>query len=227
MIKIIAFDLDNTLYDHSQYVEGAYSDIAKFVSYRHNINQDIYHKWIFNLWIEKGSSYTRIFKESYDYFQLDHFDKDIEQILEIYHKSEPVFSLYEGTIEVLDELSGKYKLVLITDGKERTQNYKLQQLKLKSKFMAVYISGKLGAAYYKPSSKMFELCLENEDIKPYEMFYVGDNPDLDYEPCKKLGIGFIRILKGEHKNVPFNNQYSIYDIRELPKLVEKMECNNQ
>lgn len=30
MKKIIGFDLDNTLYDHQQYVESAYEDISSF-----------------------------------------------------------------------------------------------------------------------------------------------------------------------------------------------------
>lgn len=223
MIKVIAFDLDNTLYDHEQFVRGAYQEISDYVSKKHKINNTNYFQWILERWNEKGSSYNKIFLESYNHFRLNGFEEDIDIILDIYHNAKPEIVSYYPVTRILNYFKQKYTLVLITDGREETQTYKLQKLGLTKFFKYIYISGRYGKEFYKPSTKLFELCLEETNCDVDEIIYIGDNPVLDYEPCKNLGITFIRILKGEYKNIPLKHQYNANNFYELKTLIEKLE----
>ena len=222
MLKIIGFDLDNTLYDHAQYVEAAYRDISKLVSKAYGLDYSVYFNWIFERWKQKGSSYNRIFEESYMHFSLNGFHKDIKRILEIYHSAEPNLTTYSGVIEILSDLSLNYKIVIITDGSARTQNYKIDKLGLRPYVDKVYISGDFGKDFYKPSEKLFKLCIDTENVAPQEMLYIGDHPCFDYEPCKKLGIRFIRLIKGEYCNYKSSESMNIYDIYELKTLINNL-----
>ncbi len=234
MIKIIAFDLDNTLYNHKQYIKSAYNDIAKFVANKHSLNKENYYKWIFQRWKEKGSSYNKIFKESYKYFNLKNFNKDINRILNIYHNNRNAdLKLYEGIVDLLYQFNKEYKLILITDGHVNTQKYKIDKLKIRKYFNSIYISGEFGDEFYKPSTKMFIKCMEDYNIKSENMIYIGDNPNLDYPPCKKLDIKFIRLKAGEYSNIDIDDSVKEVDLKNLNyifKLVgdinEKNSCIN-
>ena len=223
MIKIIALDLDNTIYDHRQYVEAAYKDISGFVSWKRGIDNSKFYDWILQSWSQKGSSYNRIFEEGYRHFHLKGFHEDIGNILELYHSVTPMLEPFEGTYEVLGLLSGKFKLNLITDGHVQTQMHKIRSLKIDQYFQRVYISAAFGSDYYKPSTKMFEKCLADEGACAEELVYIGDNPQLDFPPCKSMGISFVRLLKGENIRQKLDGVHTINDIKELPLLLERLE----
>jgi putative hydrolase of the HAD superfamily len=234
MIKIIAFDLDNTLYNHEQYVKSSYNDIAEFVTNKYSLNKENYYKWIFERWKEMGSSYNKIFKESYKYFNLNSFEKDINKILNIYHSNKNAdLKLYDGIDNLLYKFNEEYKLVLITDGHVNTQRFKIDKLKIKKYFKSIYISGEFGEKFYKPSTKMFVKCMNDYNIRSQNMVYIGDNPNLDYPPCKKLNIEFIRLKAGEYSDIDINDFVKEIDLKNLNnifKLVgdinEKNSFNN-
>jgi YjjG family noncanonical pyrimidine nucleotidase len=76
-------------------------------------------------------------------------------------------------LDVLDYLSGKYRLSVITNGFEEIQHTKLQSSKLNQYFDHIITSQKAGCR--KPSCEIFNFALDCNSIKNHEALMVGDN----------------------------------------------------
>lgn len=75
--------------------------------------------------------------------------------------------------EILDYLSGQYKLSVITNGFEEIQHTKLASSKLTAYFDHIITSQKAGCR--KPSCDIFNFALDCNNIKHHEALMVGDN----------------------------------------------------
>lgn len=76
-------------------------------------------------------------------------------------------------IEVLDYLSGQYKLSVITNGFEEIQHMKLKSSNLTHYFDHIVTSQRAGSR--KPSCAIFNFALDCYNIKNHEALMVGDN----------------------------------------------------
>ena len=76
-------------------------------------------------------------------------------------------------IEILDYLSGQYKLSVITNGFEEIQHLKLKSSNLTHYFDHIITSQKAGSR--KPSCEIFNFALNCYSIKNHEALMVGDN----------------------------------------------------
>ncbi|WLV25592.1 HAD family hydrolase [Aciduricibacillus chroicocephali] len=95
--------------------------------------------------------------------------------------------LYEETLDVLEKLQGEYELVLLTNGSPSLQQKKLELTpELRPFFKAIIISGDIGKG--KPDRKMFEKALQEVDLKPNEVWMVGDNMLTDIIGANEMGI---------------------------------------
>jgi HAD superfamily hydrolase (TIGR01509 family) len=60
----------------------------------------------------------------------------------------------------------------------------------------VWLSGAVGLA--KPDPAFFRLALETWGLAPRRVAYVGDRPDNDVAPAKRLGLTAVRLRRGPH-----------------------------
>ena len=115
-------------------------------------------------------------------------------ILPIYRNFIPSdLKLYKDSLGYLDFFKKNgYKLVLITNGREYTQNIKINLLNIRMYFDEILMSDEFNVPIRKPCTKMFLKVLEKFNIKSNEMIYIGDDPIVD-KSSEKLGIKFINI----------------------------------
>jgi YjjG family noncanonical pyrimidine nucleotidase len=76
-------------------------------------------------------------------------------------------------VEILDYLSGQYKLSVITNGFEEIQHMKLQSSNLTSYFDHIITSQKAGCR--KPSCDIFKFALDCYSIRHHQALMIGDN----------------------------------------------------
>ena len=86
--------------------------------------------------------------------------------------------------QVLDELSQKYPLVLVSNFYGNIETV-LTDFGILRCFKKVVESAVVGER--KPGTKIFEIALKALDLKPQEVLVVGDSIKNDIEPAKKLG----------------------------------------
>jgi putative hydrolase of the HAD superfamily len=95
--------------------------------------------------------------------------------------------VYEETFDVLNELKGKYKLLLLTNGSPDLQKEKIASVpQLESYFDHIVISGIFG--HGKPAASIFHHAVELLAIQPEEGLMVGDKLTTDILGSNTIGM---------------------------------------
>ena len=79
----------------------------------------------------------------------------------------------------------------------------------------VWLSGDVGLS--KPDPAFFRLGLDAWALPPGRIVYVGDRPDNDVAPAKKLGLSTVRLRRGPHADQPARGEAERADM-EAPDL---------
>jgi len=128
--------------------------------------------------------------------------------------------VYEETFEVLDQLKGKYTLLLMTNGSPSLQNIKLEITpEIAPYFDHIIISGAFGKG--KPDPSIFEHALDVVGLHADEVLMVGDNLMTDILGSSRVGIQSVWINREEK---PVSEEvvptYTISNLRELFDIIE-------
>ncbi|MDH5716998.1 MAG: HAD family hydrolase [Spirochaetia bacterium] len=167
-IEYVGFDMDGTLYDEIDFISQVYSKICSF------LNEGAFD-FMLNRWLEKGSSYSKIFEEAYANFNINlSISKNdfIKESLNIFRSFEPTLKLTTRVVYFLELYKKEYKLFLVTDGNPDLQRRKFETLDLFRYFENKYVvfTGKYGIDYEKPSTKAIDLL----KIEPARTVFFGD-----------------------------------------------------
>lgn len=193
-IDIVGFDLDGTLYDEFEFIVQAYTAIGD--CFKTNLT-DHYSalNYMKDQWLEKGSSYNRIFEKTYDkYIKENSVTKKefIDQSINIFRALQPDLKLNNRNKRLLSHFYKNFDLFLVTDGDYFLQQKKFITLELTEYFKIenTIFTGKLGKDFYKPNTKCLsymELELDNKKI-----LYIGDRA-IDEEFAKAANFEFLEV----------------------------------
>lgn len=130
--------------------------------------------------------------------------------------------LYEDTFTVLDELKGKYQLVLLTNGAPSLQNLKLEITpEIAPYFDHIIISGDFGKG--KPDASIFEHVMERTGITADDAIMVGDNLNTDILGSSRVGMRNVWINRDNNMaNGAVTPTYEISSLTDLVKLVKQL-----
>lgn len=203
MIDTVVFDLDNTLYEHAEFVRGAYQLVAEDAARSAPISTDAFFAATWPQWQLHGSTRTDIFANALR--ELGCYSPELEgRLVQAYRSHRPAsLNFYEGATSVLDQLhDADLKLGVLTDGQTEVQRAKLAALRPNDWFRAFLCTGELGREYYKPHEAGFRRIVEMLGATFNDTVYVGDNPRTDFVTPKKLGMTTVRVLTGEYAALP-------------------------
>jgi putative hydrolase of the HAD superfamily len=223
MIKGIFFDLDDTLYDSSNFVDIARREAIKsMIDAGLKTTEEEAYKILQKIIRDKGSNYGRHFDDLVKAIMGYYDPKIICMGIITYHNVK--FALlrpYPDTIKTLIELKKMgLKLGVITDGITIKQWEKLIRLGIHPFFDVVVTSEEYGLG--KPHLEFFEFGLKKMGLKAEEVIYVGDRVDRDIEPAKELGMTTIRILKGKYKDMEGESDYTVTKLPEIVDIVRNL-----
>ncbi|SES42654.1 HAD family hydrolase [Psychrobacillus sp. OK032] len=128
--------------------------------------------------------------------------------------------IYEETFEVLDQLKGKYTLLLMTNGSPSLQNTKLEiSPEIAPYFDHILISGAFGKG--KPDPSIFAHALDLVGLHPEEALMVGDNLMTDILGASKIGMQSVWINREDKvTSDEVKPTYTIANLRELLAILE-------
>lgn len=194
---IVAFDLDDTLYDEAQFVASGLDAVAKAAAEE--------------LGVESGEA-RAILEHSLRTQprgrQIDdllwHFGRHTRgrahRLVSVYRRHVPAIRCPDVTWRVLDALQS-HALYLVTDGHKGVQESKIEALGLAGRFRHCFLTNRHGLRFQKPSPFAFERILWRERCAPRDVVYVGDDPAKDFLGIRPLGFRTIRVLTGRHAHV--------------------------
>ena len=221
MIKLVVFDLDDTLISEVQYVKSGFRVVAEYLEKKYGF-QGTYGE------LEKLFQKNRqlVFNRYLDSKNVTYSQEEIEKIVEIYKKHEPKIEFFpdvEATLILLKQYG--IKSAILTDGIFSTQELKIKAVDGEKFFEEILYTDKLGRDAWKPSPRGFEVLKEKFDISYDEMIYVGDNPKKDFMISKIHPVHTVRILRREaiYQNEEYleeiKEEYTIKDLRELEEIL--------
>lgn len=222
-IKHVFFDLDHTLWDFDAnsnqsflYIFKQYDisvDFEKFVNYYYPINEK-YWKLFRD---DKVSKEDLRLGRLNDTFAKLNYRVNAEMIVllsEAYIDNLSNYNaLIEGSLEILNYLSPKYKLHIITNGFEEVQSKKMQKSGLGSYFKNVITSEQVGVK--KPNPAIYNFALKSCNAKADESIMIGDNYEADVMGALASGLDAIFCN--------FRNEPSAENIKSVNQLIE-LKC---
>ena len=120
--------------------------------------------------------------------------------------------LIDGALELLESISGKYGLHIITNGFDEIQGVKLSSSGIEHFFEEVITSGRAG--YQKPEKQIFDFALKEANTNAEESLMIGDNPISDIEGAYLAGIDQV-FFNPFNQDCPITPTLEIKSLREL------------
>jgi putative hydrolase of the HAD superfamily len=189
-IELVAFDLDNTLYDEGAYFARALDRIAPEVARRSGGDGKRIRMRFDEILRREGKHYHHLFD---DVLREEGLAKSehLPGLLELFSEVEETLDLFPGVRELLAELRPHFRLGLITSGRQAVQANKLRLLGIEDSFDAVVFSSTLPEN--KPGRLPFQTLCDEIGVVPEHAVYIGDNPLFDFKGSGDLGMTTIRV----------------------------------
>ncbi|RME79877.1 MAG: HAD family hydrolase [Methanobacteriota archaeon] len=222
MVEWLLFDLDNTLFACSSsqaeieaertslsYIAGELNkDIAQvfgeFLRARDSIrSQERADRHNRRVWFTTMLKDKEVAERAYKLY-IEEFCKHIEP--------------YPDFLDVVGELSAKYKLGIATNGSSAFQRMKIKSLGFDGLFKQLFIAEEMGML----KSEEFYKNIENTlDVDGKDVAMVGDSPEKDVLYAQESGMLAILLLRGKYAKRESYVKNAIYSFYELNSLLDK------
>ena len=227
MITTVAFDLDDTLYDEVDYCKSGFAAVAGFLAKRPDAPDadSVFEA----LWKQfTADNRNRTFNAALADLGIEYEDRLIEELVGVYRTHQPKLTLPDDSREVLELLSRRYTLSLLTDGFLPAQKLKVAALGIERYFKCIIYTEQLGRDCWKPSPAGFQKLMGELGIGPAELIYVADNATKDFIAPNKLGCETVQVVRaaGLHKDPPADEaaaaKHVLQKLADLPVLLERL-----
>jgi putative hydrolase of the HAD superfamily len=138
------------------------------------------------------------------------------QAIEVFLVARNQVEFFDGSLSTLKHLSTKYMLGALSNG-----NADIKRIGLENYFSFAFSAEQVGSP--KPALDLFHAALKHTDIQPSEMVYVGDDPILDVDAANRAGLHSVW-LRSPSKREPGETTADIVIdlIEELPAALESL-----
>lgn len=223
MIKVVIFDLDDTLFSEKKYTESGFKEVSRFISDKvPSTNKlEVFNKLLYLNDIDPKNVFDRYLQ---DVFEKN--DLSVVQLISVFKNHNPKIQFYDDVDPFIKYVkSSNIRLGVITDGYKDVQLKKINSLKLKDIFDEIIVTDELGREYWKPNPISFEILANKFNVKYDEMIYIGDNPQKDFFIGSLYPITTIRVLRnGYYMNAEyFKNVKEKYTVKSLLEVIDLIE----
>jgi putative hydrolase of the HAD superfamily len=229
MVKVVVFDLDDTLISEKEYIKSGYRHIAKIIDDRFGIDKNQVFDDLMSLF---EVSSLNVFNRFYDKHQIEYSKEMILDLVNEYREHFPNIKFYDDVLPCLTELKRiGIRVGIITDGYAITQRQKLKAVKADEYFDEIIVTDELGLEYWKPNPKAFELMKEKFKVDFAEMIYVGDNLEKDFFISSIYPIKTVRIFRADGVYAAakalesINPTFEIYKLNYLSEIINNINNN--
>lgn len=212
--RAICFDLDDTLYEYREYARAGLASAADRLE---DLTGQNHYEELETMYFEDG-----ITDGTFDRLLQRHgYPAEFsEDLVTAFHDATSPLQPYSETVSVLSDLSSRYKLGLITDGREGES--KLRRLSITDYFDEILVTPTTD--FSKRHSVVFEWMLDTLGVAPRESVYVGDDPRVDFEMPNHLGMRTVRLRRGRYKDLDPESSsavpdHEIEELRDIRKYV--------
>lgn len=227
--KNLFFDLDDTLWAFSANARDTYEEMYRkydydrfFDSFEHYYS--LYQRRNLELWAEYADG--KVTKEELNrqryLYPLEAVGADDSALAEAYEKDAlatiPTKSkLMPHAREVLEYLSAKYNLYILSNGFKELQFHKMRSSDIDKYFRKVVLSDDIGIL--KPWPEIFHFALSATQSELNDSLMIGDSWENDIAGAAGVGMHQVFYNLSGRTDLPFTPTYQITDLKELLDLL--------
>ncbi|MDD3579946.1 MAG: HAD family hydrolase [Desulfobacca sp.] len=191
-LRLIVFDLDDTLYLERDFVKSGFKAVGDYLHSLGTIDSDAFFKTAWALF-EDGARGS-IFNQALDILGNPVSNELIAELIAVYRQHQPAIIAFEDAGNLLQMLKRqKIILALISDGPVQTQKNKLGALGLTGFFEHIILTEYYGITWRKPSPTSFLAVMHSAQVEAHQCSYVADNPRKDFWAPNILGWHSVRL----------------------------------
>ena len=229
LYKNLFFDLDDTLWAFSVNARDTFEEMYLKYGYHHYFRSfehyyTLYQRRNLELWEEYGDG--RITKEELNrqrfLYPLENvgvrdaalakaFSDDFFSVIPTKSKLMP----HAG--EVLEYLSSKYNLYILSNGFQELQCHKMRSAGIDHFFKKIVLSDDIGVL--KPWPEIFHFALSATQSDLRESLMIGDSWENDVIGAKGVGMHQVFYNPNGKTKLPFQPTYQISDLKELMQIL--------
>ena len=224
--KVILFDADETLFDFKKAEKEAFKNsmLELDIEYDENYHFATYKEINTAIWkeLEEGlitqeKLKTERFKRLIDKLDMTFDENDFANIY-MTHLGNGSF-LFDGAMELIEDLSSKYILSIVTNGLTSVQERRLKKSTIAKHFKDIVISESIGIS--KPHPDIFEHAINNlGTFNKDEVLMIGDNLNSDIKGGINYNIDTCWYNPNKLENkTDLKPTYEICDYTELRRLL--------
>lgn len=223
--KNLFFDLDDTPWAFSANARDTFEEMYHKYGYNRFFSSfdhfyQLYQKRNIELWEEYGQG--RVTKEELNrqrfLYPLEQVGKGDASLAQRF--SDDFFAviptkkkLIPHAREVLDYLSGRYNLYILSNGFQELQCHKMRSSGIDGYFRRVVLSDDIGVL--KPHAPIFHFALSATQSQLEDSLMIGDNWENDVAGARAVGMHQVFFDVERRANLPFEPTYHITDLKEL------------
>jgi FMN hydrolase / 5-amino-6-(5-phospho-D-ribitylamino)uracil phosphatase len=231
MIKVIAFDLDDTLWPvrpvllRAEKVLGNWLEGAGFrydVAAMRQIRSELLHSAP-DLAGQITLLRLKVIEETLRRSGVATVSarRIAEEAIDVFLVARHQIDFFDGAREALLSLADQFQLGALSNG-----NADIRRLGLDNIFSFAFSAEQVGAP--KPADNLFRAALAHTSTDPHEMVYVGDDARLDMDPAKRLGLYTVWIRHADDAAIGEELPDAVVPhIRDVPEAINKLFLGSQ
>lgn len=230
-IKLVSFDLDNTLWDVTKTIIRAEQSLRSWMQKNTSEALVIYaseqvesiRKSVLTNYAEKRHdlSFMRI-QVLYECMRSAGMSEAnalqmSEDAFEVFFTGRNQVAFFDDAVQVLETLSKSYRVFALTNG-----NANIDRVGIGRFFEAAISSADVGAS--KPDPQMFTALLERSGVAADRVVHIGDHLTDDIFGAQQVGINSIWFNhRGEHENdSPVTPTAQVHTLEQLPQAIANL-----
>ena len=232
--QVILFDLDDTLLDNYRILKTLWPQVCAWGAEQIGVDSHVFFQTFdeIRIWFWNDGERHRIWRQDLTAARtqimkvtLEHMGKPDDVLAAaLAHKYATDFDqelhLFDDAIDTLQRIRRMdIRMGLITNGAAATQRHKIEKFQLAPYFEHIFIEGERGVG--KPDPSAYCNALDAFDVKPHQMWIVGDNFEWEVAAPQRLGIAGIWV---DHAGVgvPLNSPVQPFRIvRSVGEIIPK------
>lgn len=220
--KVVMFDLDDTLVDHSSALragalalaEAAHisDDRTAFAARWKAIQAEKYPRYLRGELRYEDMCRERIWEAVDPNLSPTKADTLFATYMSAYHAA---WRLFDDVVTCLSAMQ-PYRLGIVTNGRAAEQRKKLSVLGIAPRFVHVAISEEVGVA--KPDPAIFLGACSAMRVAPESVVFVGDSYELDYQAARAVGMSAVWLDRSAPAGLT-DGTVRVSSLDELPALL--------
>jgi len=228
MIKLLTFDLDNTLWSVYPIIVRAENAMMDWIYQNHpelrfkvtTVLFEQYKNRISNERPDISHDLTQLRLTTLRQVLDGHVAGDVNNIVkkayEVFQRERNIVQYFPYVLETLEELATEYPLIALSNG-----NADVHKVGIGHLFKHHFSAGNVGFA--KPHPAMFQRALQVTKVNPNEAIHIGDHPVQDIQAAKDVGMKTIWVnWMSQAWPLACKPDAIVYNFEDLPEAISQL-----